>query len=422
MNNNEELSRELEELLSQVTEDDYKKPEYIQGLYMYMCACEAEERTSVAIDTARKLIRLSLEDDIPVTDEELRGCYDVLARSGDFEAYMIAMEWNRPLEKKFYLPRRRVFKEHGVIDAFQAFCNDELDLLVLNTPPRVGKALGDNTPILTRKGWKKHGDLQIGDEVLNDKGEFVHVLNVSPKSIMEYIVTFSNGEKIECHGNHEWVVYDRKMSRRRGYKPIVLKTSKIFENMKNIKRGYRYGIIEKEPIKGVDKKLPVDPYVLGAWLGDGTTKTGIITENDEDAQYIITECIKKGYSIKSQRYIEDGCQQYRLNNLSNDLHNLDLCSDNKFLPEEYLTANIEQRLELLAGLVDTDGNKRHDRNALQFSSTNKVMFDNVVTLVESFGWKCRTWLRQPQSNSTIRGKIVYSRKTLYIMEFYPIIY
>ena len=136
MRNNEELSRELEELLCQVTEDNYKEPEYIQGLFMLMCAYEAEEKPLRAVDTARKLIRLSIEDDINVTDEQLRGCYDVLARSGDFEAYCIALEWNRPLMKKFYIPRAKVLKKEGVMGAFQDLQDDKLDLLVLNMPPR----------------------------------------------------------------------------------------------------------------------------------------------------------------------------------------------------------------------------------------------------------------------------------------------
>jgi len=137
---NENLSIELEELLSQVTEDNYKAPEYIQALFMLMCAYESEEKVNLAVNTARKLIKLSLEDDINVLDEQLRGCYDVLARSGDFEAYCIALEWNRPLEKKFYLPRAKVLKKKGVIQAFQDLQDDKLDLLVLNMPPRVGKS------------------------------------------------------------------------------------------------------------------------------------------------------------------------------------------------------------------------------------------------------------------------------------------
>lgn len=133
------LGKELEDLLKQVKDEDKNSEAYIQGLYSLMCAKEVDEDYDGAVKIARDLIDKSVTTEL-VDDNKLRTCYDVLARSGDFEAFMIAMEWNRPLEKKFYLPRRRVFKKHGVIDAFQAFCDDKLDLLVLNTPPRVGKS------------------------------------------------------------------------------------------------------------------------------------------------------------------------------------------------------------------------------------------------------------------------------------------
>ena len=137
---NENLSEELESLLEQVDEKDFKSQEYIQGLYMLMCAYEAEEKSEKAVLVARDLIQMALEDNTYVTNEQLRGCYDVLARSGDFEAYCIALEWNRPLMKKFYIPRAKVLKEKGVMDAFQDLQDDKLDLLVLNMPPRVGKS------------------------------------------------------------------------------------------------------------------------------------------------------------------------------------------------------------------------------------------------------------------------------------------
>ena len=137
---NENLSEELESLLEQVDEKDFKSQEYIQGLYMLMCAYEAEEKLEKAVLVARDLIQMALEDNTYVTNEQLRGCYDVLARSGDFEAYCIALEWNRPLMKKFYIPRAKVLKKNGVMDAFQDLQDDKLDLLVLNMPPRVGKS------------------------------------------------------------------------------------------------------------------------------------------------------------------------------------------------------------------------------------------------------------------------------------------
>lgn len=65
--------------------------------------------------------------------------YDTKARSGDFESFCIAMEWNRPITKQFFLPRRRLLEKHGVVKGIQDLIDDELDLLVLNLPPRIGK-------------------------------------------------------------------------------------------------------------------------------------------------------------------------------------------------------------------------------------------------------------------------------------------
>lgn len=72
-------------------------------------------------------------------NDYLVGAYDTKARGGDFRAYCIALEWNRPVEKKFYIPRMKVFEKHGIMNAFQDLQDDKLDLLVLNMPPRVGK-------------------------------------------------------------------------------------------------------------------------------------------------------------------------------------------------------------------------------------------------------------------------------------------
>lgn len=66
--------------------------------------------------------------------------YDTRARLGDFRAYCIALEWNRPIEKQFFLPRKRILERHGLIQAFQDLSDDKLDFLCLNLPPRIGKS------------------------------------------------------------------------------------------------------------------------------------------------------------------------------------------------------------------------------------------------------------------------------------------
>lgn len=133
------LSEELLPLLNEIREEDHDKPEYIQGLYTLMCAYESEEKVEEACKLARELIDMSIRK-LPVSDDNLRTCYDVLARAGDFESYCIALEWNRPLRKQFYVPRAKLLKKHGLIQGFQDLQDDKLDLLVLNLPPRIGKS------------------------------------------------------------------------------------------------------------------------------------------------------------------------------------------------------------------------------------------------------------------------------------------
>lgn len=134
------LSEELIPLLRAVREEDKCKTEYIKGLYTLMCAYEAEDNQEEACKIARELIDNSVNPEYPIEDHDLCTCYDVLARAGDFEAYCIALEWNRPLMKQFYIPRAKLLKKHGLMQGFQDLQDDKLDLLVLNLPPRIGKS------------------------------------------------------------------------------------------------------------------------------------------------------------------------------------------------------------------------------------------------------------------------------------------
>lgn len=131
-------TEEFIELLSQVPEERRWCKEYVQGKYMLMCSHESDGDEEKACEVAKEIIN---NIDLDVTDDDIiRTCYDVMARNGDFEAFMIAMEWNRPMSKKFYLPRARLLQKHGLIDALQGLQDDKYDLVVLNMPPRSGKS------------------------------------------------------------------------------------------------------------------------------------------------------------------------------------------------------------------------------------------------------------------------------------------
>lgn len=74
-------------------------------------------------------------------NDYLRNAYDSLARNGDFEAFMIAMEWNRPIQNQFYIPRRRVLRKHGFIQGIQDLLDRKIKMLVIEAPPGIGKSV-----------------------------------------------------------------------------------------------------------------------------------------------------------------------------------------------------------------------------------------------------------------------------------------
>ena len=121
---------------------------YLEGLYSLKCDYETLEDYDNACFYADIIIDLLSHNEIEYPDnattrEKINNIwvtsYDTKARQGDFEAFCIALEWNRPINKQFYLPRAKLLKKHGVIQGVQDLIDDKLDLLVLNMPPRVGK-------------------------------------------------------------------------------------------------------------------------------------------------------------------------------------------------------------------------------------------------------------------------------------------
>jgi len=422
---NEEIMNRIQKMETLVNEIKNKTTfAYLEALYSLKCDYETIEDFDNACKYADLVIDLLSHNKIVYNDNrEMRKkindmwvrSYDTKARQGDFEAFCIALEWNRPIHKQFYLPRAKLLKKHGVIQGIQDLIDDKLDLLVLNLPPRIGKALSDDTPILTKNGWKNHGDLIVGDYVLNHKGKFVKVVATSNSYKMDYLVTFSNGEKIKCHKNHEWVVYDRHAQ-----KDKVIETKDMVDKIRdnyNISTGnthnhYRFLLQPNDFIKGENKDLPVAPYTLGAWLGDGTNKNPNIS-NAECDRVIIDSIIKDGYKIKGDWvHKTTGVHTISFDRLRFDLQELGFCHSRKRVPKKipdlYLTSSIEQRLELLAGLLDTDGCLSQKEKRYSFTTSEETLKDSFVSLISTFGWRVSVNEKQPRlSTSNIQGRSVY---------------
>lgn len=414
--------REWEELYVKV-KDRTTQP-YLEMLNGMRMDYELVGDTEACPPLCDEIINLCATNEI--IDENYRAqsmlaALDTKARMGDFRSYCMALEWNRPIEKQFFLPRKRVLEKHGLIQSMQDMADDKLDFLFVSLPPRIGKNLSHDTPILTKKGWKRHGDLQVGDYVLNEKGRFVKVLAISDEMPINCEVTFSNGEKIQCHENHEWVVYDVNKRKTKLYETKYLKDNVLVyhsEDSKGHGSKYRFLLPYTEPVIGIQKDLPVHPYTLGVWLGNGCNKAPHISEYVKDAP--VMESVCKEYTRKWD-YIDNrnNCVTMCFPQLRQDLQKTNMCYSTrrctKHIPDDYFTASLQQRLELLAGLLDTDGYCNKKERNYQYVSVDKELIDDVCKLISTFGW--RPCVRRQEPHVSSSG--IIGRKPVYTVKFRP---
>lgn len=150
LNINDNVKKRIEktiELLNKLK--DKTTLAYLKGLHSIKCDSESIGELDIAFKYATIIIatlqhKFIKYENTPENEELVNDiwvtAYDTKARQGDFESFCIAMEWNRPINKQFYLPRAKLLKKHGVIQGVQDLIDDKLDLLVLNLPPRIGKS------------------------------------------------------------------------------------------------------------------------------------------------------------------------------------------------------------------------------------------------------------------------------------------
>lgn len=325
----------------------------------------------------------------------------------EFDCFMQYLEIDRKAEERFYLPRRK--QMIGYVNALQELADGVIKELFVSMPPRVGKALADDTPILTRKGWKTHGDLGVGDEVIGLDGKYKKVIAVHPKCQLDVLMEFTNGEKIQCHENHEWLFYDRAQRKSHLEETKYYERRSIEYGGEVGKRGHRYVFqLPERYVVGEEKELPLDPYTLGVWLGDGANKNPRICNALSD-KAIIDRIVANGTPIRWQTVHKDTGVYYYDFDIRRNLQAMGMCHSRKYLPkhipEEYLTASIEQRLELLAGLLDTDGTLIKKEHRYQFTTCEESLRDSFIKLVSTFGWRASVVVHPPIiTSSGIEGK------------------
>ena len=259
-----------------------------------------------------------------------------------------------------------------------------------------GKALALDTPIPTPAGWKTMGTIEVGDCVFGPDGKPVPVVGLTDvmtgRECRE--IVFSDGTTVIADVDHLWEVWSND-DRRHG--TVRLLRTRDMEGHLRRGNGYRCRIDQTEPIEYMGLDLPVDPYVLGAWLGDGTSTKAEITSVDRP---ILHELELAGYAVRpassplsyrvggtGQTRDPSTGQYTRNDSLSSRLRNLGLLG-NKHIPDSYLRASVVQRHALLEGIMDTDGYV-DELGRCDVTTISRPLAEQYHELIASLGYRPR---------------------------------
>jgi hypothetical protein len=252
--------------------------------------------------------------------------------------------------------------------------------------------------VLTPVGWKRMGDLEVGDEVIGGDGKSTTVVGVHPRGEMDvYRVWLNDGTSTRCTADHLWSVdaLDPRMLRR------------TFTLAELTDRQLRWSVngspfyLPKLPAVEfcTSKELAIDPYLLGFMLGDGglASSTPDICSNDEESVARVAELLPAGVSLVQHGprnwWASSGRRGGKPNPLTESLRTTGLwgrTSHAKFIPEAYKLSSVEDRLALLQGLLDTDGSVDYRRGTgTEFYTASKRLADDVAEVVRSLGGLAR---------------------------------
>jgi hypothetical protein len=169
-----------------------------------------------------------------------------------------------------------------ICEHLEAVQRGEILNAIFMVPPRHSKLIASTVPVLTPTGWTTHGELKEGDELYHPSGKIIKVIKKHPDNVANIQITFSNGEKIKCNEDHLWQVFDRNR-----HKVVTETTKSLYEIWQRSNKNRCQLLLPN--IKSLENKesdLPLHPYFLGLWLGDGTKNKPCITHSVEDFESI----------------------------------------------------------------------------------------------------------------------------------------
>lgn len=295
-------------------------------------------------------------------------------------------------------------------------------LTILAGKSKAGKAQPLDAKILTPYGWILMGDVKLGHQIIGANGKATTVTAIHPQGIQPcYHVVFSDGACAETTGEHLWRIKDQN-HRFTGHEGLLRTTEEISEMLMNGKLRHTF-VPMVDPIEFAKPTAPIiSHYLLGVLLGDGgLTKDVTITSGDPEIFEYVKDELPVGVSIHhrphkltiSLRTTSRKAADIKRAPMVIALRSMGLMgkgSHDKFIPLDYLRGSVDERLDLLRGLLDTDGTISK-RGGISFYTTSRRLADDFTELVQSLGGTIWKTLKHPnfkdRDGNTKAGRLCY---------------
>lgn len=266
------------------------------------------------------------------------------------------------------------------------FCACESNTIYLCGAATMGKMQPYDAKVLTPYGFVDMGSLSVGDTITSRDGNTQNVLRIFEHGLKDvYRITFDDGASTECGLEHLWSVAFKKPH----YKYSDYETHTLEDIISHISNGEKAAIPFCLPINFQSEKLPIKPYTMGVLLGDGCCRGCNITVASDDSE-VIERIENDGYKCTKVKDPKSCDYRLRREGLWDELTVLGLkgtYSWEKFIPLVYLHADVKSRLELMQGLIDTDGHIDKFGH-IQFYTVSPQLAKDVQWLVRSLGGRC----------------------------------
>jgi phosphate starvation-inducible PhoH-like protein len=297
-----------------------------------------------------------------------------------------------------------------------------------------GRSQPLDAKVLTPSGYRCMGEIVVGDEVIGSDGLPTRVEGVYPQGELDvYKVTFADHTSVECSGDHLWLTSTMKQ---RQYGASTVRTTLEIKDTVRTKHGPKvHSVPLTAPVQFAAREpLPIDPYTLGALLGDGNMDaTACVTVCNPEQEItgrmacavapdlrLAAAKQRAGYS-PTYRIVQNGTKGG--NALRRNLSALGLrgkLGHDKYVPQEYLLASVQDRVDLLRGLMDTDGcvtDHPGGSSRVEFSSTSPRLAKDVQFLVQSLGGTASVRKRDHSGTAPheVNGRMIHHRRPSYVV-------